>query len=243
MWGICMILLLSPSKTFVKNEEFHEECPYFLNQSIGLIRKLKLFSSEELQNKMKISSDLAQDVKTYYQNFGMKKYCAIYSYNGYLYKALDVNTLTKEDLDYMRHHLYIISGLYGLVRPFDGISFYRLEMQDKIVGNLYHYWGKKINNYLKLQHQDEILINLASKEYIKVLNKAQSMITISFYIKSEDELKSSSMHVKKARGMMARELIKRKIDNPELIKSITFDGYQFHPFLSDEKEYVFIKEA
>ena len=139
-----MILLLSPAKSFFKSDEFHEECPYFLNMSLGLIKKLRLFSAEEIQKKMDISADLASEVVQYYKDFGKKKYCAIYSYNGYAYKALDPLSLNKEDMDYMRFHLYIISGLYGLVRPFDGISFYRLEMQEKMIGNLYHFWGKII---------------------------------------------------------------------------------------------------
>ena len=238
-----MILLLSPSKTFVRSEEFHEECPYFMNQSIGLIRKLKVFTAEEIQKKMNISADLAQDVVQYHQEFGKKKSCAIYSYAGYAYKAFDALSLNQEDLNYLRFHLYIISGLYGLVRPFDGISFYRLEMQETIVGNLYHFWGKKINHYLHHQHKHDILINLASKEYSKVLDDSHQMITISFYQRSLEGLKQVSMYVKRARGLMARTIIKSRIEDPSLIKEISFEGYHYHSSLSSEKEFVFIKEV
>jgi len=238
-----MILLLSPAKSFFKSDEFHEECPYFLNMSLGLIKKLRLFSAEEIQKKMDISADLAHEVVQYYKDFGKKKYCAVYSYNGYAYKALDPLSLNREDMDYMRFHMYIISGLYGLVRPFDGISFYRLEMQEKMIGNLYHFWGKKINHYLNHQHKNDILINLASKEYSKVIDNSHKMITITFYQKSAEGLKQNSMHVKRARGLMARAIINAKIEDPNLIKNITFEGYHYHPSLSTDQEFIFIKEV
>ncbi len=237
-----MILLLSPSKTFSKSEEFHEECPHFMNQSIGLMRKLKSFTAEDLQKKMKISLELAQDVVQYHHEFGKKKSCAIYSYAGYAYKAFDASSLTREDLDYLRFHMYIISGLYGLVRPFDGISFYRLEMQEIIVGNLYHFWAKKINHYLNNQHKNDILINLASKEYSKVIDHTHQMITIHFYQKTPEGLKQISMYVKRARGLMARAIIKSQIEDPNLIKLITFEGYHYHTSLSTDQDYVFVKD-
>ena len=237
-----MILLLSPSKTFSKSEEFHEECPYFMNQSIGLMRKLKSFTVEDLQKKMKISAELANDVVQYHHEFGKKKSCAIYSYAGYAYKAFDVTSLIQEDLDYLRFHMYILSGLYGLVRPFDGISFYRLEMQETIVGNLYHFWAKKINHYLNHQHKNETLINLASKEYSKVIDHTHKMITVTFYQKNSEGLKQISMYVKRARGLMARAIIKSRIEDPDLIKLITFEGYHYHTSLSTNQEYVFVKD-
>ncbi|MFH0766491.1 MAG: YaaA family protein [Bacillota bacterium] len=238
-----MLILLSPAKTFARTIVPFETRPIFINDALSLISKLRLFSVATFVNKMKISKNLAIQVHHDYQTFDLNPSCAIYAYAGYLYKGLDINHFDEESLDYLKSHLYILSGLYGIVRPFDGISFYRLEIKDKIIRDLYAYWKPKIKKYLKKHHSDEILINLASMEYSKVLHHHLNVITISFFEIIDGKPRAISMHIKMMRGKMARYLITQKIDSLAQIKSVIIDDYYFDAAKSTPKEYVFIKRS
>lgn len=237
-----MIILLSPAKTFSKIKVSSETEPLFHKDATYLISKLKKLSVLSIHRKMKISKDLAQKTYDYYQTFGNESLSAIYAYDGYAFKGLDVFSLNEKALLYMKNHLYILSGLYGLLRPYDGISYYRLEMQDQTILNLYRYWKKKINDYMNQQHPNEWIINLASHEYSKIIEPSKHVLTISFLQKMNGQYKTISMHAKKARGMMAKHLISNPIDDISQIKSITFDGYHYDEHLSNTFEYVFTKE-
>ncbi|MCR3905671.1 MAG: YaaA family protein [Tenericutes bacterium] len=237
-----MIILLSPAKTFSKIKVPSENKPLFYKDALLLASKLKKKSLLSIHRKMKISKDLAQNVYDYYQSFSNESLSAIHTYDGYAFKGLDVYSLEQNDLSYMQDHLYILSGLYGLVRPFDGISYYRLEMQDQTLKNLYRFWDKKINIYLKEQHPNELIVNLASHEYSKIIDSTQQVLTISFIQKINGQYKTISMHAKKARGMMARHLIINQTNDKNEIKLITFDGYRYDDTRSDSKTYFFIKE-
>lgn len=237
-----MIILISPAKTFAKPITSFESTPIFQNEALSMISKLKKLSVSTLMSKMKISKDLAQKVKNDYMNFGKESSAAIYSYDGYAYKGFDVHHMDSNTLSYLKNHLYILSGLYGMIRPYDGISHYRLEMKDQIIKNLYHFWQPKIKSYLMENHPNELLINLSSAEYSKVIDTSLPMLTLTFYQKTDHELKALSMHVKLMRGKMANHILTHQIESPEQIKEISVDGYHYEKNLSTEQEYVFIKE-
>jgi len=238
-----MIILLSPAKTFAKTITPFESSPIFQSDASLMAAKLSKMSASNLSQKMHISKELSLKVKSDYMTFNQIKSQAISFYDGYAFKGFDIHGLNDQNLLYLKDHLYILSGLYGLVRPFDGISAYRLEIKDQIIKNLYTFWKPKLMKYLSSVHSNELFINLSSKEYSKVLDPSLDVLTISFYERMNNELKAISMHVKLMRGKMANHLIKHEINDKEQIKGIIIDDYIYDHHQSSEKEYIFIKEV
>jgi len=232
-----MKILLSPAKTFSKNAQHQSLSMCFPKKTLTLVKALKKLSIHQIKEDMNVSLQIAQDVFNYYKNFGTDTYLAISLYDGQAFKGLDVSSMSKDSLAYMNQSLLIMSGLYGLVRPNDGISKYRLEMQDQSIEHLYTYWSLDVNHYLK----DNLIINLASKEYHKLLNPTLDVITIDFLQEKNGHLKSISMYTKLARGMMARYLIDHQLKDILSIKNITMDGYTYNGAYSSEKKLTFTK--
>ena len=238
-----MIILLSPAKTFAKETMPCNSTPIFYKDALSMIHKLKRCSVSKLSKDMGISIDLAQEAQTNYRLFEEQKTCAIYAYDGYAFKGFDINSLKNESQTYLSSHLYILSGLFGLVRPYDCISPYRLEIKDKTIKNLYDFWKPKIKDYMDIHHPNQILINLASKEYSKVLDETLHVTTISFYQNVNHTYKSISMHVKFMRGKMANYLISNQIEDLNQIKSIDLDGYTYDLTKSSDADIAFSKEV
>jgi cytoplasmic iron level regulating protein YaaA (DUF328/UPF0246 family) len=237
-----MIIFISPAKTFSKQFAPYQSEPIFITHAKKLVHDLNQKTDLELKTSMKISDALLREVKEYLHFFGVSKSAAIHLYDGYAFRGLNINSYSRKDLDYLSNHLYILSGLYGLLRPFDGISTYRLELKDKGLGNLYHFWEKKVNDYLDTHHQGELLIDLTSTEYQKLLFERDNLYHIKFYEKQNGHLKTISMHVKYMRGLMASYLLKNRINSIESIKKINLENYQYHHELSTSHELIFIKE-
>jgi cytoplasmic iron level regulating protein YaaA (DUF328/UPF0246 family) len=176
---------------------------------------------------------------------------AIYAFKGDVYEGLDAEAFTQEDIKYAQSHLRIISGLYGLLRPLDLIQPYRLEMGIKLSNqnykNLYEYWGNKITvklNELLKTGGNNLLVNLASTEYFKVLNPKlfnARLVTPVFKERKNREYKVIPIFAKKARGLMASYIIKHRVENSDGIKQFREDGYGFNPNLSTETELVFTR--
>lgn len=236
-----MIILLSSAKTFSKVFHSFATNPIFDKDALNIATKLAGLTAPQLAKQMKLSDKLSNTVFQYYHNFNKHLTCAIFAYNGYAYRSFDVLSFKKDSLDYLKNRLYILSGLYGLVRPFDGISFYRLEMQNTTIRNLYPFWSDKINSYLKENHKDQWLINLASNEFSKIIDNTHKLLTISFYELIDNKLKINSMQVKKMRGLMARHLIVNKVDDIEGIKKIELNGYYYNKARSTKTNYIFLK--
>ena len=238
-----MIIILSPAKTFNKKVHAYQSEPLFISQAKKLIVELKKKSDQDLMSSMNLSTKLLEEVKDYIDSFGVHRSAAIKSYDGYAYKALDVYSLAKKDEVYLSNHLYILSGLYGLLRPYDGISKYRLELKDKGIGNLYLFWKKQVNEHLKKHHEHDLIIDLASTEYNKLLIQTDNLYHIKFYERVNDELKSISMHVKFMRGLMARHMMINRLSTLDSIKQIELDGYQYDHQLSTQHELIFVKKG
>ncbi len=237
-----MIVILSPAKTFSKNITGYETKPIFFDDAVFLNKKLRKLSSKVISSAMKISEELAKKVKDDYESFNLSPRAAIYAYDGYAFKGFDVPTLNQKALNYSKDHLMILSGLYGIVRPFDGITPYRLEIKDKTVLNLYQFWKKKIASYINNHYLDELIINLSSKEYAKVLDLKVQMINIEFTKRIHQKPKKSSMEIKHMRGVMARYLIMNPIATSDELKKIKIEGYHYDDVLSTKDAYIFITE-
>ncbi len=237
-----MVICISPAKTFSKTHVEPKTVPHFEKDASMFVKKLKKIPINDLMNLMHVSEAIAYDVHDFYLDFGKTTSAAIYLYEGQAYKGLDPKSIPTQDIDLMQQHLYILSGLYGLVRPLDGISKYRLEMKSRIIGNLEHHWKKKIQKYFKTHHPEEIIINLASDEYGKLLSGLKNVHTIDFIIQLDDKPVQNNMAIKMIRGMMARHLITSKINDPLDFKNITLDGFIYQPHQSSSTHSVFLKE-
>lgn len=237
-----MILFISPAKTFRKTTETKDQHPMFMNETEILIKKLKSLSPKTLEHRMKISSKVADQTYHYYQTFGMSKSSAIYTYFGHQYKHINPESLNNEEMEDMNNRLYIMDGLFGLLRPLDQISYYRLEMQDKTIKNLYHFWSPKIIDYLRKYHKDDILINLASNEYGQIIKDLEHTYTIEFYQQKHNKLSIHSMEAKKMRGLLVNHIFKNQLKTIEELYDIEIEGYKYSKEHSKEKDFIFIKE-
>lgn len=254
-----MISLLSPAKTLdYESPERIEELtiPKFALDSNRLIRILKKKSVAEIKDLMHLSDALAKLNRARYKNFS-KEYTdensksAITAFKGDVYLGLDVETLSDEDLGFANQHIRILSGLYGLLLPFDRMQPYRLEMGTRLANkkgtNLYHYWGdtlsKALNKELEAQNSD-VILNLASNEYFKAVNKKKlkaRVIDVDFREEQEGELKFVSFFAKKARGLMARYIARNRIDDVASLSGFDYDNYRISEEHSNEDRLLFVR--
>ena len=173
---------------------------------------------------------------------------AILSYEGIQYRYMAPGVFTQDCLDYIQGHLFILSGFYGVLRPFDGITPYRLEMQAKLVTSghedLYGFWGDRL--YRQVTEEDRVILNLASQEYARCvfpfLKPGDNFVTCIFAERKQGKIIQKGTLAKMARGEMVRFLAETKAQQPE--DAIAFDrlGFRYHEELSREKEFVFLKE-
>ena len=174
---------------------------------------------------------------------------AIYTFKGDVYIGLDIHTIPEGKTDQLNDKLRILSGLYGMLKPFDLMQAYRLEMGTKLkVGgkdNLYQFWDTTVTDALNEEMgANEVLVNLASTEYYKVIKSKlikAPIITPQFKDYKNGKLKIISFFAKKARGMMVRYIIDNNIDDIESLKGFNYGGYSFKEDLSSEKEFVFVR--
>ena len=254
-----MLMLISPAKkldfaTSVSVDEY--TIPQFKEEVFELVANLQKLSKSELAQLMKLSDKLAELNFHRYQNFEddfnmSNSKPAIYAFKGDTYVGLDADSFSEEDIKYASEHLRILSGLYGLLRPLDLMQPYRLEMGTKFPNNkgedLYDFWQGIITDSLNSeleQHSTKILLNLASNEYIKAINKSSlqaKFVTAHFKVIKNGVPKTIGIFAKRARGSMARYIIKNKIDDIEAIKEFSIDGYKYQNDLSDSNNIIFIK--
>lgn len=172
---------------------------------------------------------------------------AILAYEGIAFKYMAPTVFREDMLAYVSEHLRILSGMYGVLRALDGVSPYRLEMQAKLrlgeCTNLYEYWGDRL--YKAVRSEDGIIINLASKEYSKCiekyLTKEDRMITCHFGEWKEDKFITKGTYAKMARGEMVRFMAERNIRRPEEIKDFKHLGYEFDDKKSTDDNYYFLQ--
>lgn len=250
-----MQIILSPAKKldFESDNPFKDyRQPAFLKESEQLIKELRKRSKSELKEMMGISENLAELNRQRYQNWQLpftpeNSRQAIMAFDGDVYKSLQAGNLSKKEINFAQKHLFILSGLYGLLRPLDLIQPYRLEMGSKFETaqwkSLYDFWDDKITRALN-NTGDDILLNLASQEYFKVIQKQKlklQVITPVFRELKGEKLQTVGIQAKKARGLMTRFIIKNQISDPEEIKFFNENGYRFQTSLSDDDNWVFTR--
>lgn len=254
-----MLLVLSPAKTLDFESSFSTPPltkPIFFEESLELVKSLKSLTEMEVGNLLKVSDSLAQLNFQRYQAFSssfslQNSKPAITSFRGDVYKAFERENFTHQDYNFAQCHIRILSGLYGILRPLDAIQPYRLEMGTKLANsqgkNLYDYWQNKVTkNLAQTLEQDNrpILLNLASKEYMSVIDVPKlgfPVINITFKEERKGKLKVIPIQAKRARGIMANSIVKNQIDSPEKLLNFSENGYKFQDDFSSESEYVFVK--
>ena len=252
-----MKFILSPAKSLDFDRSIPEigfSRPPFMEQSNSVMNTLVSKKPEELKSLMKISDKLAdlnwERNQSWHADFSSEESrAAIYAFTGDVYQGLDIDSLTKQGVDYLQKNLMILSGLYGICRPLDAIMPYRLEMGTKLgvdsAKNLYEFWKPSLTSYLEEQlESDDFVVNLASNEYSKAINlKSLSVPVITPHFKDfkDGKLKMISFYAKKARGMMLRHLAENNADSLDTLKAFNTGGYAFDASLSDETNYVFTR--
>lgn len=230
-----MKIIISPAK--VQNGSNHLDLPMtdllYKDKSDYLRSVLNDMSSDEIAKLMKIKNKLL-DETLYNLRSNQHVQHAITLYNGIVFKEINTNLYQPLQIDYMQKHLRILSAMYGLLRPLDGIRPYRLAMTMKAQKiNLYEYWNIT-------ERFDDPIVNLASVEFSSMVRKP--LINIYFKEYVNDVLKIVTVRAKKARGLMVDYMISHMIEDVEDLKHFTEDGYQYSPSLSDEMNWVFLKE-
>lgn len=252
-----MKIIISPAKSLDFESKvptsLHTQ-PRFLEQSEKLNKKLKTLSKNKLSDLMKISDDLAslnyernQTWETPFTTENAKQ--AIYSFTGAVFQGIDVNSLSEEKIPLLQENLRILSGLYGLLKPLDLIQPYRLEMGTRLkVGrkdNLYKFWDDEVANALNDElADDELLVNLASTEYFKVIPKKVlkvDMITPVFKDFKNGQYKTIMTYAKMARGYMVRYIIDNNVKTIEELKGFDVDNYRFSEEMSSGNDLVFTR--
>ncbi len=252
-----MRILLSPSKSLLEAGEypnFEYSSPQFLTKSKKVNQTLKKLKPADLVALQDISDKLAE--LNYVRNKSFKPPFssenarpAIFSFSGDVYDGLQAHTLSTEVLSRLNESILILSGLYGILKPFDFMQPYRLEMGTSLgVGeakNLYEFWKKDVTAYVKKQlSENELLVNLASKEYASAVDlkafKSQ-VVEVDFKDFHNGQLKMISFFAKKARGMMARFLVESEAESLDDIKLFNSEGYAFDEALSSGNKLVFTR--
>jgi cytoplasmic iron level regulating protein YaaA (DUF328/UPF0246 family) len=243
-----MIILLSPTKQMSLEPMREGVRPVFANEAETLAGKIRELPPGRLKSMMNLSEKLSHDVYALYQNFGNRKTAAVFAYTGTVFSRIDASSLTQQQLEFAQNHIRILSGLYGLLRPLDLISAYRLEMSapvhDLIGQSLASYWKPKVSEQLTSE-SDPIYINLASAEYIKAVDiKGLSrMISIQFKTSGANGLRTVGMYAKQARGEMVSQILRSGINDPERLKSLNVLGFRYERKLSSDRQWVFVNSS
>ncbi|MCM5680199.1 peroxide stress protein YaaA [Schlegelella sp. S2-27] len=252
-----MLFLLSPAKTLDYETPAHVAAhtkPLFAKQAAELIGVLREQSPAQVASLMSLSDALAQLNVARYAAWSPRFTAAnskqaVLAFNGDVYDGLGAGTLSAEQLDWAQQHVAILSGLYGVLRPLDRMQPYRLEMGTRLANSkgkdLYAYWRSTIAPYLNQRLAEDpapVVVNLASEEYFKAVDRRAlkaRVIQCVFEDWKGGAYKVISFHAKRARGLMARYAIEKRLSKPSLLQRFTVDGYAYDAAASQPDRLVF----
>ena len=245
-----MKIILSPAKKMKKDDDLgFYDLPVFLDKTKEILKCLKSLSKNELKEIWKCNDKIADENIDRLEKMNLEGDLtpAILAYDGIAYKYMAPSVFEDSQFSYIQEHLRMLSAFYGVLKPMDGVRPYRLEMQAKLrVGDykdLYAYWGD--NLYKSIVDESRVIINLASKEYSKCiekyLNERDRYITITFCELLNGKLVTKGTYAKMARGEMVRYMAENNISDVEKIKSFDRLDYVYRDELSSDDEYVFEK--
>lgn len=246
-----MRIIISPAKKMKINTDIlpFEDIPFFIEETKVLLKTLKTLSYKEAKNLWKCNDKIASYHYDRFKDLNLYHNLtpAILSYEGIQYQYMSPSVFHTEEMEYIKEHLRILSGFYGLLKPFDGVVPYRLEMQAKLLvedkKSLYDYWNQLLARQLFAESKQ--IVNLASVEYSKCITKYKKenvhMVTCIFGELINNKVVEKGTYAKMARGEMVRFMAEEKIKDIEKIKRFDRLGYSFADELSDEKTYIFLR--
>ena len=246
-----MRIIIAPAKKMVVDTDSFavDGLPQFLEQTEQLKATLQGMSPKELQSLWKCSDAIASLNIERLALMDLRRNLtpAVVVYEGIQYRYMAPGVMETAYLDYLREHLRILSGFYGLLRPFDGVTPYRLEMQARLpvdgCRDLYQFWGDRMAR--QLASETDLVLNLASKEYSKAvephLPKSVRFITCTFGAWKGGKVIEKGTQCKMARGEMVRWLAERNIADAADVQAFDRLDYQLQPSLSTEDHKVFLK--
>lgn len=247
-----MKIIISPAKKMNVDTDSlpWRDLPAFLPQTEVLRDTLQSMSYDELKKLWKCNDQIAALNVERLRNMDLHSRLtpAVLAYEGIQYQYMAPGVFSRQEFAYVQEHLRILSGFYGILRPFDGVTPYRLEMQAKLkIGDakdLYTYWGDKLANTLFAE--TDCIVNLASKEYSlcvsRYLPSAVRFITCVFGEEKEGKVVEKGTLCKMARGEMVRYMAEHRLTDPEQLKAFDRLNYRFDPVRSDEKTFVFLQK-
>lgn len=258
-------IIISPAKKMNRMEEPPAEAslPMLLDRTEPLKAYLCSLDGAALQKIWKCNDKIAAQNIRRLQEMDLYRQLtpAVFAYEGIQYQSMAPMVFSQSGLDYIREHLYILSGFYGILRAFDGVVPYRLEMQAKLawkqaegeVTSLYDYWGDRLYQALAGEAGQEItIVNLASKEYSKAVEPwlADRVRWITCMFGEMEQTEDGAGHVKvkataakMARGSMVRFMAEQHVTEPEQLKAFDQMGYRYCDRLSDSQTFVFVKDG
>ncbi|MDO5095230.1 MAG: peroxide stress protein YaaA [Peptostreptococcaceae bacterium] len=248
-----MRIIISPAKKMNVDTDFlaPKQSPQFLEEAEIIKNKMQALSLAELKKLYAASDEITKLNYERLKNMDFSKAMtpAILSYEGIQFQYMGAQIFEKNHFDYVEEHLRILSAMFGMLKPFDAVVPYRLEMQAKLaVGsdkNLYQFWGKKIADALLAE--SDCMLNLASKEYSKVVSahlpKDYPFVTCVFGEEKDGKIIEKGTMCKMARGLMVRFLAENNIRRIDDAKSFCEMDYRFSKIHSDDKNFVFIKSS
>jgi len=252
-----MKIIISPAK--LMNVSFHTDIlentiPRFIEEASFIQKYLKEKSPKEIKNMMNISDKLAYENWERNQSWNTKPIKenstnALFAFTGEVYRGLNAKEMNEKPIKFLQKNLIILSGLYGLLSPSDIIMQYRLEMGCKFsfenYKNLYDFWSNKIYTEINKEiSSKDFILNLASKEYFKVIDRKKiksSIIDFDFYEKREGNYKNIVVYTKHARGLVTRFCAENDIKKLSDVKAFNLDGYLFDDKLSKENHFIFTR--
>ncbi len=247
-----MKIIIAPARTMRVDSDAlpYQGLPQFLNQTREILAWLRTLNYDELHRLWwNCSTRLATQNYHWLQEMNLTRNLtpAIIAFSGLQYQYMAPDVLTDHGLTYLSHHLRILSGFYGLLRPFDGIVPYRLGMGDqahvKGTNNLYEFWGAQL--YQALYQDNDLVLNLASKEYERAIRPYLTIndrfVTCLFGEEVGGRVKQKATWLKMARGEMVRYLAERGIDDLAGVKTFNVGGYRYRNKYSTANRLVFTK--
>lgn len=256
-----MLIVLSPAKSLdfetpAKVAEFTQAD--FLDHAQILVERLRCMTPAKLASLMQISDPLAALNAARYAAWALpftpaNAKQAVLAFNGDVYEGLAAATLTPASLRFAQQHLRLLSGLYGVLRPLDLIQPYRLEMGIRLDNprgkDLYAFWGERIVDTLNAAAQaagTSVLVNLASEEYFRAVKPKQLAVPVIqpvFEDWNGGKYRVVSFFAKRARGLMARHVLSKRLTRPESLKKFSAEGYAFDAGASDARSWVFRRRS
>lgn len=246
-----MKIIISPAKKMrVDNDTFVPlSKPAFLDKTLKIKDTLIKMNLPALQKLWECNDEIAELNFKRLQTMNLERNLtpAVFAYDGLQYQHIAPNVLDEEALDYLQKNLRILSGFYGILRAFDGVVPYRLEMQARLAcdgfKNLYAFWNSLL--YDELTKDDGEVLNLASKEYSKAVepfvNSGVRFVACVFGTYVNGKLKVKATEAKMARGEMVRLCAENNVQSVDEVKAYNVRGYVFNDELSSENEFVFVK--